>query len=44
MGVAEVSIFARCALVLLSVAAAAGIVPARRAAQFDPVECLRYDW
>jgi putative ABC transport system permease protein len=43
VGAAEVSVYAGCALVLLGVAAVAGIVPARRAAGLDPAECLRHE-
>jgi ABC-type lipoprotein release transport system permease subunit len=43
VGVAEKPAFLGCALLLVGVAVAASIIPARRAAKLDPIQCLRYE-
>lgn len=39
----ELSVYLGCALLLAAVAAAASLVPARRAAKLEPMICLRYE-
>jgi len=39
----ETPIFLGCAALLVGVAVAAGLIPARRAAKLDPIRCLRYE-
>ena len=43
VGVFDASVFAASALLLVALAALAGLVPALRAARVDPMVCLRYE-